>query len=226
MRLLLIEDETGIVDFVKSGLESKGYLVDFSLDGEEGAFLALTNDYDLVIIDNMLPKKSGLEICTELRRAGKTMPILVLSVIAEPKKKVALLNAGADDYLTKPFSFEELAARVRALLRRPRTIEPKKTTLELDDLVVDLTAHTVTRGGSRLRLNPKEYSLLVHLLNNQGAVVSRAMLMEHVWGMETDPFTNTIEAHILSLRRKIDAEGHHKLIHTIHGVGYKIDVIP
>ena len=221
MRILLIEDEPRIVDFLKPCLEAERFTVDCAADGELGLFLAKTNNYDLLIVDNMLPKKTGYEVCTELRLAGKTMPIIVLSVIAETGKKAGLLNAGADDYLTKPFSFEELLARIRALLRRPK--EMKSETLRVDDLTLDAARHAVTRGGRRIHLTPKEFSLLEYLLRNRGNVASRGMILEHVWDMNADPFSNTVEAHILSLRRKLDADDGKKLIYTVHGLGYKID---
>lgn len=221
MKILLIEDEKEIVDFLKPSLESEGFVVDIAGDGEQGAFMGKINQYDLVIIDIMLPKKNGDEVCRELRERGQTMPILILSVIAETKNKAELLNAGADDYLTKPFSFEELLARVRALLRRPRDIQEE--VFSIADLELDSVRHTVKRAGKRVHLTPKEFRLLEYLLQNMGAVVSRGMILEHVWDMNADPFSNTIEAHILSLRKKIDAKRRKKLIHTVHGMGYRID---
>jgi two-component system OmpR family response regulator len=169
----------------------------------------------------MLPKGSGIEVCRELRRSGIYAPILMLSVLSEAQTKAELLNAGADDYMTKPFSFDELQARVRALLRR--TPEIKSETYEIDDLKMDSAKHLVMRGDVKIRLTPKEFSLLEYLLQNRGNVVSRGMLLEHVWDMNADPFTNTIESHIMSLRRKIDIKGKNILIHTVHGLGYKID---
>jgi len=222
MRLLLIEDEQEIIDFLKPRLEGEGFAVDAVLDGEQGVFMATTNDYDLLIVDNMLPKKNGLTVCTEVRHMERTMPILILSVVAEASKKADLLNAGADDYLTKPFSFEELMARIRALLRRPKNLN--ETSLQVDDLVLDGVGHVVTRGGKRIHLTPKEFGLLEFLMKNRGAVVSRGMILEHVWDMNADLFSNTIEAHILSLRKKIDQPKKRKLIHTVHGFGYKIDL--
>ena len=222
MKILLIEDEKDIVDFLKPRLEGEGFAVDFALDGEQGVYKASTADYDLLIVDNMLPKKSGLAVCTEIRHQGRTVPILVLSVIADAAKKVELLNAGADDYLTKPFSFSELMARVKALLRRPKNLNAAR--IQIDDLTLDTAAHVVTRGDKRIHLTPKEFSLLEYLIKNRGVVVSRGMILEHVWDMNADLFSNTIEAHILSLRKKIDAPKKLKLIHTIHGFGYKIDL--
>ena len=162
----------------------------------------------------------GLQVCREIRAAGKTVPILMVSGILESATKVALLDAGADDYLSKPFSLDELLARIRALLRRPRQIAGE--ILTFDDLTLNTKAHTVHRAKKEIHLTPKEFMLLEYLLRNQGAVLSRSMMLEHVWNMDTDPFSNTIESHILSLRRKIDRDGKRGIIHTVPGVGYKI----
>jgi len=221
MRILIIEDEKEIVEVLKKSLVAQRFAVDHAGDGETGLFMAKTNQYDLILLDNMLPKGSGLEVCKKLRKDGSTVPIIMLSVIDDVDKKASLLNAGADDYMTKPFSFDELLARVRAVLRRPKHIMGEVMTI--DDLTLDCAKHSVTRGGDRIHLSPKEFSLLEYLLKNCGNVVSRRMILEHVWDMDADPFSNTIESHILSLRRKVDVPGKKKLIHTIHGLGYKID---
>jgi DNA-binding response OmpR family regulator len=222
MRLLLIEDDTDISAFLKRSLEQEYFAVDVAEDGEKGSYLARLNDYDVIVLDNVLPIKDGIEVCREIRAGGKSTPILVLSVKSETTRKVELLNAGADDYLTKPFSFEELLARIRALLRRPETLEGDIFTV--GDLALDTRRHTVTRGGKAIYLTRKEFMLLEYLMKHPGIVLSRGMLLEHVWDMSMDPFTNTIESHILSLRRKIDAKGKSKLIHTLTGRGYKIAV--
>lgn len=221
MKILIIEDEQEIVDFLRAGLEAERFAVDFETDGEAGIYAAKTNSYDLIIADNMLPKGSGIEVCRTLRSSGINVPIIMLSVISDSVTKTDLLNAGADDYMTKPFSFDELLARLRALLRRPLDIQSE--TLKIDDLTLNTARHTVSRGGDRLRLTPKEFSLLEYLLRNRGNVLSRSMILEHVWDMNADPFSNTIEAHIRSLRKKVDTEGRRKLIHTVHGLGYKVD---
>ncbi len=221
MRILLIEDEKGIVDFLKPSLEAEPFVVDIAIDGERGSYLGRTNDYDLIVLDNILPKKNGLEVCKEIRKAGKTLPILVLSVKTETITKIELLNAGADDYLSKPFSLEELRARIRALLRRPKQIESE--ILTINDLTLDMKRCAVRRGKKEIYLTRKEFMLLEYLIRNPGIVLSRGMIMEHVWDMNADPFSNTIESHILSLRRKINFPGKKKLIHTISGRGYKID---
>jgi DNA-binding response OmpR family regulator len=221
MRILIIEDSKEITNFLKLSLEGEQFVVDVAEDGEKGSFWARTNDYDLIILDNILPKKTGLEVCEEIRKSGKTMPIIVLSVRSETLTKIQLLNAGADDYLIKPFSFEELLARIRALLRRPKVIESE--ILQIDDLTLDTKKCLVKRGKKEIYLTRKEFMLLEYLLKNSGSVLSRGMIMEHVWDMNVDPFSNTIESHILSLRRKIDLPGKKKLIHTVSGRGYKIN---
>ncbi|MFH1047105.1 MAG: response regulator transcription factor [Patescibacteria group bacterium] len=221
MRILIIEDEQEIINFLKSCLTAQRYSVDCATDGEKGLYMAKTNQYDVLIVDNMLPKGSGLEVCTELRRSGLNTPIIVLSVVNDSKTKTSLLNAGADDYMTKPFSLDELLARIRAVLRRPKNISGE--VMSFDDLRLDSAKHTVQRAKKKIHLTPKEFTLLEYLMQNRSNVVSRGMILEHVWDMDADPFSNTIEAHVMSLRRKIDIEGHHKLIQTVHGLGYKID---
>jgi DNA-binding response OmpR family regulator len=223
MRLLVVEDEKEILNFLKKSLEAEHFVVDAAKDGEKGSFLARTNDYDLIVLDNVMPKKSGLEVCKDIRQDGKSVPILILSVKTETTTKVDLLNAGADDYLTKPFSLDELLARIRALLRRPKQIENE--ILQINDLILDSNKSTVKRGNQEIYLTRKEFVLLKYLMKNQGIALSRGMIMEHVWDMSADPFSNTIESHILSLRKKIDAKGKKKLIHTISGRGYKLDTV-
>ncbi len=221
MRILLIDDSQEIIDFLKVGLKPEGFIVDTAEDGDNGSFLARTNDYDLILLDYLLPKKDGLEVCNEIRRDGKAIPILVLSARDETEIKISFLNAGADDYLIKPFAFSELLARIKALLRRPREME--KDILRIDNLSIDINSYSVKRGSAKIYLTRREFSLLEYLMKNRGKVLSRGMIMEHVWDMETDIFSNTIETHILNLRRKIDIPGKKKLIHTIQGRGYKLD---
>ena len=223
MRVLVVEDEKEIRLFLKKSLEAECYAVDAAEDGEEGSFLARTNDYDLVLLDNVMPKKTGLQVCEEVRRDGNNVPILMLSVKSEITTKVDLLNAGADDYLTKPFSYNELSARMKALLRRPKKIESE--ILQIDDLAMDTSRHIVKRGDKEIKLTRKEFTLLKYLMKNQEIVLSRTMIMEHVWDMSADPFSNTIESHILSLRKKVDLPGKKKLIHTVNGRGYKMDLV-
>ena len=221
MRILIVEDEKEISEFLKFSLEAEFLSVDVAEDGEKGSFMGRTTDYDLIILDNVLPKKAGIEICKEIRASGKNMPIIMLSVKSDTATKVELLNAGADDYLIKPFSLEELLARIRALLRRPKKIESEL--LEADDLALDTKGCSVRRGKKDIYLTRKEFMLLEYLVRNKGIVLSRGMILEHVWDMDADPFSNTIESHILSLRRKVDTAGKRKLIQTVPGRGYKIE---
>lgn len=217
----MIEDEEGIASFLKAGLESEYFAVDIAEDGERGSYLARTNDYDIIILDNMLPKKNGAEVCDEIRKSGKTTPIIMLSARAELGIKVELLNKGADDYLTKPFSLEELLARIRALLRRPLVITSE--ILQTDNLIVDTKQHSIKRGDKEIYLTKKEFMLLELLLKKKGTVVTRGTIMEHVWDMNVDPFSNTIESHILNLRKKIAIKDGRDLISTLPGIGYKIE---
>src|SRR5215471_13235108 len=220
MRILIVEDRREISAFLLKALTQNFFSVDLAEDGERGSYLARTTEYDLVILDNILSKKTGLQVCREIRASGKTVPILVMSVKPEPSTKVELLDAGADDYISKPFSLDELLAMIRALLRRPRQLSGE--ILIFNDLTLDTKAHIVRRANKEIHLTPKEFMLLDYLLRNKGAVLSRSMILEHVWNMDTDPFSNTIESHILSLRRKLDGNGKKKLIQTVPGVGYKI----
>ena len=205
MRILIVEDESTISAFLKESLEAEYFAVDVAEDGEKGAYEAQINQYDLIILDNVLPKKDGITVCRELREAGRTLPILVLSVKSETVKKVDLLNAGADDYLTKPFSLDELLARVRALLRRPPEIEGD--VLQVGDLSLDTKRFVVMRGKREIALTRKEFMLLHYLMRNQSVVLSRGMILEHVWDMSIDIFSNTIESHILSLRKSSATPG-------------------
>ncbi len=220
MNLLIVEDDKEILSLLKPLFKSEGFVVDVAEDGDIGSYKVKTNDYDIVILDIILPHKDGRQICSELRSAGKNMPVVMLSVKGEIGTKVDLLNIGADDYVTKPFSFTELLARVQALLRRPKKIEGD--ILYIDDLVLDMGRHIVKRGKKDIHLTPKEFFLLEYLMRNQDRVLSRAVILEHVWDMDADPFTNTIETHILNLRKKIGGKNKRGLIHSISGMGYKI----
>lgn len=220
MKLLIVEDEKDIRNYLFDNFKKEGYAVDLAENGEEGSFMARTREYDAMILDNAMPKKTGLQVCEEVRQDGNNLPIIMLSVKSEATTKVDLLNAGADDYVTKPFSMDELSARIKALLRRPKAIESE--IIRIDDLEMDIGRHIVKRGKDEIQLTKKEFALLKYLMKNQGTVLSKNMLMEHVWDTAIDPFSNTIESHIMSLRKKIDAEGKKKLIHTIKGAGYKI----
>lgn len=224
MRILLVEDEKKIADFLEMSLAAEYFAVDVTYDGKTGLKMALENEYDIMILDNMLPGKTGLDICRQARVAGKTCPILILSVLDQTSKKVDLLDAGADDYLLKPFSIQELLARVRALLRRPKKVQT--TVLNVGDLILDTQHHAVKRGKKEITLTRKEFALLEYFMKNEGTPLSRSMLMEHVWNMAMDPFSNTIESHILTLRKKLDVGDRRKLIHTVPGVGYKFALNP
>ncbi len=219
MRILVVEDEEKIANFLKDSLEAECFAVDVAEDGERGSYFARVNDYDAVVLDNMLPKKSGIEVCRDIRAASKTMPILVVSVKTDATEKIDLLDAGADDYLAKPFVLEELLARLRALLRRPASIE--QDLLEVEDIALDTKTGQVRRDGKHILLTRKEFMLLEYLMRNEGLVLSRGMILEHVWDMSVDIFSNTIESHILSLRKKLGDKGDRKLIHTISGRGYR-----
>ena len=220
MRILLVEDEKKIADFIKRGLKEEGYAIDTSYDGEDGLFLAKTNDYDLIILDLMLPKIDGLTLCKRLKSEGVDCPVMMLTAKSEIKDKVAGLDSGADDYLTKPFAFEELLARIRAILRKKET-KPSGI-LEIGGLSLDLMTHKVSRDGKEITLTTKEYALLEYLMRNAGAVVTRTMISEHVWDINFDTFTNVIDVYINYLRNKIDGPFKKKLIHTIRGRGYKL----
>lgn len=221
MRILVVEDDYKIRNFLKKGLEAECFSVDVCEDGEEGFQLAKINDYDVVILDNVLPKKTGFEICTHLRELRSNVPILLLSVQSETSDKVRALDAGADDYLTKPFSLQELVARIRALLRRPQQVEGD--ILSAHNLTLDTKRHLIMRDEQEIMLTKKEFMLLEYLMRNKGTVLSRSMIMEHVWDMNADPFSNTIESHILSLRKKLHDSKKDKIIQTVPGRGYKID---
>lgn len=220
MNLLLIEDDKEIVSSLAPQLKERGFVVDVAFDGEEGLGKAQKNNYDIIILDKGLPEKDGLEVCSSIRSAGRHMPILILSVKSEIDTKTDLLNAGADDYMTKPFSFKELMARLNALLRRPEKVEHTK--LQIGDLTVDIEGRQVSRGQKKIHLTTKEFALLEYLLRNRGKVLSRQEILEHVWDMNADLFTNTIETHLVNLRKKIEGKNGKKVIHTIPGVGYKI----
>lgn len=218
MRILIVEDEKKIRDFLEMILKPD-FSIDTAKDGEAGSHMARTNDYDLVLLDNALPYKQGKEVCEEIRAAKKTVPILVLSALGETHNKVELLNAGADDYLTKPFSSDELLARTRALLRRPRHLEQE--VLSAGNITLNTQTHEVFCNNESVKLTRKEFMLLQYFLRNKGIVLSRGMIMDHVWDMSTDLFSNTIEAHIVSLRKKIN-DKKQSIIKTVSGRGYKI----
>jgi two-component system OmpR family response regulator len=219
MRVLLIEDDGKIASFIVKGLKAAGYAVDPVSDGEEGLHMALTQPYDTAIIDIMLPKLDGLTLIERMRKQKVNTPVLVLSAKGSVDDRVKGLQSGSDDYLTKPFAFSELLARVQALIRRASSaLEP--THLHVGDLSMNLLTREVTRAGRRMELQPLEFSLLEYLMHNAGRVVSKTMIMEHVWDYNFDPQTNVVEARISRLRDKVDRGFEKKLIHTLRGVGY------
>jgi len=224
MRILIIEDEKKIASFIQKGLKAEKYIVDIACDGEKGLFLADSNDYDLIILDIMLPGKDGISICREMRENGIVTPILMLTARDGVFDKVQGLNSGADDYLTKPFAFEEFLARVRALVRR--TGGPKRMTLRVSDLELNQLSHEVKRNGKKLSLTTKEYVLLEYFMINADRVVTRTMLNEHVWNRDFDSFSNSVEVYINYLRKKIDVGFKRPLLHTIYGTGYMLSETP
>jgi two-component system OmpR family response regulator len=219
MRVLLIEDDAKIASFVTKGLKAEGYAVDHAEDGENGLHLALTEPYDAAIIDIMLPHRSGLEVIEEMRRHHRITPVIILSARSATEDKVKGLQTGSDDYLTKPFAFSELLARLQALMRRSSgAAEP--TQLKAGELSMNLISREVFRRGRKIELQPLEFSLLEYLMRNRGKVVSKTMIMEHVWDYHFDPQTNVVESRIYHLREKVDKGFDAKMIQTVRGVGY------
>jgi DNA-binding response OmpR family regulator len=221
MRILIAEDDRKVARFLERGLREEHYAVDVCGDGEEALELAEVNPYDLVILDVMLPKKNGFSVCRELRQQGIMTPILMLTARSQLEDKVRGLQQGADDYLTKPFAFEELLARCQALLRRSQ--DYKTQNLKVGDLVLDPVSRKVSRGERQISLTGKEYALLEYLMRNQGRIITQTMLIEHVWDMNYEGLSNIVNVYINHLREKIDKGFNQKYIHTIRGVGYKID---
>jgi heavy metal response regulator len=219
MRILVIEDERKIASFIKRGLREEGYTVDTAFDGEEGYRLTAENDYALIILDIMLPKKDGITLCRQLRNDGIQSPVLILTAKDSVQDKVKGLDSGADDYLTKPFAFEELLARIRALLRKG---VQRSARLQVGDLVLDTAAHKATRSGREIVLTMKEYALLAYLMRNAATVVTRTMIAENIWEIDFDTGTNIIDVYINYLRNKIDSGYEKKLIQTVRGRGYII----
>ena len=218
MRILVVEDEKKVAGFIKKGMEEETYAVDIAEDGEEGLAMAEINQYDLIILDLMLPKMDGLEVLDRCREKKTNTPIILLTARDSVEDKVTGLNKGADDYLTKPFAFSELLARSRSLLRRGQG--ETKTILTLADLSLDMVSHKINRNGEEIELTGKEYSLLEYFMRNQGKVLTRTMIAEHVWDYNFDTFTNVIDVYINHLRKKIDKDHPKKLLHTLRGVGY------
>jgi heavy metal response regulator len=218
MRILVVEDEKKVARFLQQGLEEERYTVDVAFDGDSGAHLAASQQYDLIILDVLLPGRSGFELTREFRRQNGMTPILMLTAKTSIEDRVEGLDSGADDYLTKPFAFAELLARVRSLLRRGS--KDKSTILTIADLELDTVTHKARRGGKTIELTAKEYALLEFLLRNRDRVMSRTIISEHIWDYNFDTGTNLIDVYVNHLRNKIDTDSPVKLIHTVRGVGY------
>jgi DNA-binding response OmpR family regulator len=222
MKILVVEDEHKIANSIKKGLEQETYTVDLAYDGNTAYDLACSESFDLIVLDLMLPGLSGLEVCRKLRSENIHTPILILTAKDQLQDKVLGLNSGADDYLTKPFAFEELLARIKALSRRPKTVVD--TIFTIDDLVLNTSTFEVTRAGKNIQLSSKEYSLLEYLLRHPNKTLTKDQIINHVWSYDADVLPNTVEVYIAYLRNKIDkpfSKSHH-LIHTIRGFGYKL----
>ena len=222
MRILLVEDDAEVARFVKKGLQEAGHTVEHAGNGRDGLFLAASEQFDMLVLDRMLPGGvDGVRIVETLRGQGNRTPVLFLSALGAVDERVKGLKAGGDDYLVKPFAFAELLARVEALGRRP-TVEAPATRLKIADLEMDLLSRTVTRGGKRLEIQPREFRLLEHLMRHAGQVVTRTMLLEKVWDYHFDPQTNVIDVHVSRLRQKVDKGFDKPLIHTVRNAGYMI----
>jgi two-component system, OmpR family, response regulator len=223
MKVLIVEDNDRVAQFVAKGLRENGHAVDRAANGRDGLFLASSERYDVIVMDRMLPGEiDGLAIIEAMRRTGNKTPILILSALAEVDDRIRGLRAGGDDYLTKPFAFGELAARLDALVRRAEGGEAAQSQLEVADLRLDLLAHRVTRAGRQIALKPREFKLLEYMMRHAGQVVTRTMLLENVWEYHFDPQTNVVDVHISKLRQKIDSGMAPPLLHTVRGVGYRL----
>lgn len=221
MHILVVEDDRDTREFVRSGLMQAGHTVDIADNGRDGLLLAGTGSFDLIVLDRMLPELDGLAIVRSLRAAENRVPVLILSALGEVDQRVAGLRAGGDDYLVKPFAFSELEARIEALSRRS-VPEGPATQLRVGDLEMDLVTRSVQRAGAAIELQPREFALLEYLMRHAGQVVTRTMLLEHVWDYHFDPQTNVIDVHVSRLRAKIDRGFSAPLLHTVRGAGYKI----
>lgn len=222
MKILLIEDDTYIAEFLKKGLEEESHIVSLAVDGESGLDLALSEDFDLIVLDVMLPLKSGIDVCREIREAGSQTPIIMLTAKETVKDKVSGLEAGADDYMTKPFSFDEFLARIRAVSRRKHH---ELISLNHGELKIDIIARRVFFRSEEIFLRPKEYALLHYLLKNKGRVLSRTQILENVWGYQYDPSTNVVDVYIKNLREKLNPLFALNVIRTVRGTGYMMEEI-
>lgn len=223
MRLLLIEDDQEVADYICKGLKESGHAIDHAPDGRQGLILATTGNYEVLVVDRMLPELDGLTLIKTLRGAGNTTPVLILSALGQVDDRVQGLRSGGDDYLIKPFAFSELLARIEVLQRRLQLNTTQETKLAAADLEIDLLSRKVTRNGHVIDLQAREYRLLEYILKHKGQVVTRTMLLENVWDYHFDPQTNIIDVHISRLRHKIDKNSDKPLIRTIRGTGYIID---
>lgn len=222
MKVLLVEDSERVAEFVRKGLQEAGHVVDYADNGRDGLFLASSEQYDVMVLDRMLPGGvDGLGIIEALRKTGNKTPVLILSALADVQERIAGLTAGGDDYLTKPFAFGELAARLDALVRRSQAVDFQRK-LVVDDLQMDLLSRKVTRGDRTIQLQPREFKLLEFLMRHAGHVVTRTMLLENVWNYHFDPQTNVIDTHISNLRHKIDGGSSRPLLKTVRGAGYRL----
>lgn len=221
MKILIIEDDKNLAETIKESLTACSHTVDVSPDGSDGLFLGKSYDYDAIVLDYSLPKKDGLEVCRDLRAAGKTTPIIFVSVSGDTETKIKALKLGADDYITKPFALDELRARIDAISRRSNKI--RSSTLKLADIALDPNTSSVTRAGKPIALTRKEFHMLQYFMENSGIVLSRAQIMEHIWTADGNPFSNTVEAHIRNLRKKLNAHEAPNLISNMPGRGYILD---
>jgi len=225
MTILMIEDDERILKFIRQGLEAEGYLIEAATTGKLGLQFATQNEYDLLLLDLMLPDINGQEVCRQLRQQSINMPILMLTAVDTLPEKVAGLCAGADDYLTKPFAFDELIARIQALLRRNQGYKEQPAKLQVSDLSLNRETREVYRAGQLIDLTPKEHLLLEYFMNTPGRVFSRSKILDQVWGYSTDPLTNVVEVNIRNLRKKMDDGFSTSLIKTVRGFGYKLENI-
>jgi two-component system OmpR family response regulator len=226
MRILVIEDDQATADYIARGLTQEGHLAEVARTGKDGLFLAMSEPFDVIVTDRMLPAPDGLSIVRTLRASTVATPVLVLTALGDVERRVEGLDAGADDYLAKPFAFSELYARVRALARRPAPAEAAQTELVVGPLKMDLLRRTVTRGGTVIELLPTEWRLLEYMMRRPGQVLTRTMLLERVWDFAFDPTTNVVDVHVSRLRRKLEAPDGPPLIRTVRGAGYVLDVRP
>ncbi|MFK7893501.1 MAG: response regulator transcription factor [Granulosicoccus sp.] len=224
MRILLVEDDIEAASYLVKGLTESGHTVEHASDGEQGLQMAVSNAYDSMVIDRMLPKRDGLSVIEELRRMGNMAPVLILSALDDVDERVTGLKAGGDDYLTKPYQLNELTARLQAITRRGSS-GTQGTVLRVGDLTLDLIKHKVTRSGRNINLQPREFRLLEYLMQHTGQVVTRSMLLENVWDYHFDPQTNVIDVQISRLRSKIDKDFESALLHTVRGAGYKLQEV-